>query len=136
MHIIKLLCIIIIITGSTVLCGLLQKLQRGFSTQCFTHRAPISWATPFSHLSLCLPNYLIPSSLVSDTFLIVRLFSKRVTFSRIWDGLAIDGVWIGNRILLTTYIHHSELQVITTFSLIDALYVSLLHTNTTVLSRH
>jgi hypothetical protein len=39
--------------------------------------------------------------------------------------VAIDGVWIGEWILLTTYTHHSELQAITALSLIPALYRSL-----------
>jgi hypothetical protein len=39
--------------------------------------------------------------------------------------VAIDGVWIGELDLLTTCTHHSELQVITTLSLISTIYYSL-----------
>jgi hypothetical protein len=39
--------------------------------------------------------------------------------------VTIDRVWIGELDLLTTYTHHSELQVITALSLISTLYTSL-----------
>jgi hypothetical protein len=40
-------------------------------------------------------------------------------------GVTVDGVWIGELDLLTTYTHHSELQVITGPLLISTLYKSL-----------
>jgi hypothetical protein len=48
--------------------------------------------------------------------------NKRYCIVTIVLYVTIDGVWIGELDLLTTYTHHSELQVITTLLLISTLY--------------